>query len=167
MNKTDKLARDRFGGDLHRAIIHIASLPRTQMDLYTGEMTNKQLLIFMEVINHKALSEMSEEQRIAELGRDYVRNKVKKMLFSREEFVAAEQNPYRSRLIRDLVCLAAVVLIPLALVFLFPAFTGSGAGMVTAGFGVVMTFAAIRAADSVASFLKFTRYKKLYSDLPQ
>lgn len=165
MNKTDKLARDRFGGDLTRAVIHIASLPRTEMDVYTGEMTNRQLLIFMEVINHKALSEMTEQQRVEELGSDYVRNKVRKMLFSREEFVSAGKNPYVPFLVRDFGCLAAAVLIPLALVFLFPDFTGSAASMVTAGFGVVMTFAAIRAADSVASFLKFRRYQKLYSDL--
>lgn len=165
MNKTDKLAKERFGGDLHRAILFIASLPKEEMESYAMEMHNKQLLIFMEILNHKALSEMSEEQRVSELGRDYTRNKVRKMLFSREEFRNAKANPYLSPLILHLGLLAVSVIIPVIVVFFFSDLPGQMASYITIGCGVVMTFLAMTAAESVSNFRKFRLYQKLYAQM--
>lgn len=163
MNKFDQLAAQRFGGDAHRAAVHIASLPKEQIEIYAKEMKDRQLQILLEVINHKALSDMTEEQRVQELGRDYVRNKRRKLLFSREEFVSAPENPYETPMIRSFLLLAAALLVPLALLFLVPGLSDSVRQNMTIVCGVVLVCLASPTAEHVSNFFKFRRYRALYS----
>lgn len=163
MNKFDQLTADRFGGDPYRAAVYIASLPKEEMESYAKQMKDRQLRILLEVINHKALSDMTEQQRLAELGRDYVRNKRRKLLYSREEFVSATENPYKMPMIRTFVLLAAALLIPLVLLFLAPGLSGSATQNVTIACGAILLCLASPAAEHVSNFFKFRRYKALYS----
>lgn len=163
MTKFDELVRQRFGGDPCRAAVHIASLPKQELEAYAKDMKTKHLQILLEVINHKALSDMTEEQRVQELGRDYVRNKRKKLLYSREEFVSAPENPYKTPMIRTLILLAAALLIPMAVLFLASGLSESTTQTVTVCCGVVMVCLASSAAEHAGNFFKFRRYKALYS----
>lgn len=163
MNKTQQLAQDRFGGDLYRAMLHIVSLPKQELELYAKEMSDKQLRVLMEVLNHKGLSEMTEEERVRELGRDYIRNKRRKMLYSREEFRDMAENPFRRSMPLSLALAAVLVLIPLTVLFL-ELLDAQSARYLTIGCAVAMTGFARSAAEQVSNYFKFKRYHRLYTD---
>ncbi len=168
MNKFKQYANAHFGGDLHLAAVHVASLPKEELEAHAKEMKTNQLQILLEVMNHKALSDMTEEQRVQELGRDYIRNKRKKLLFSREEFLTARENPYRTPMLRTLGLLLLALLVPLAVLF-FGELSEEAVQTVILVCAVAMVTLAGSAAEHTGNFFKFRRYRALYArtDLPE
>lgn len=164
MNPFRKYAKAQFGGDEYRAAWYVSGLPREEMRRHSATMNTRQLQMLLEVVNHRELSNMTETQRREELGRDYIRNKKKKMLYSREEFLEFQENPYQKPMILRLGLLLACLVIPTVVLF-WGGLSQTVTQTVVVLFALGMVYCAEAAWSCVTNFLKFRRYRALYQDI--